>query len=101
MHDFKLFVPGKHNIQNSLAAITMALELNINIDIIKRGLEKYNGVKRRLEITHHLDNGTILIDDYAHHPSEIKASYEIAQHLAENKIIIIPEKLPSKHHSCK
>ena len=89
MHDFKLFVPGKHNIQNSLAAITMALELNINIDIIKRGLEKYNGVKRRLEITHHLDNGTILIDDYAHHPSEIKASISAIKKSFNNRIVTI------------
>ena len=69
--DITLSSPGKHNIQNSLAAITIALELGIDISIIKEGLKKYNGVKRRLEVTHLLDNGTIFIDDYAHHPSEV------------------------------
>ena len=82
-------MPGIHNVQNSLAAITMALELNIGIDIIKRGLNKYNGVKRRLEITHSLDNGTIFIDDYAHHPSEVKASISAIKQSFNNRVITI------------
>ena len=87
--NISLRVPGKHNIQNSLAAITIALELNISIDIIKIGLEKYNGVKRRLEIKHQLKNGTILIDDYAHHPTEVKASISAIKKSFKNRIITI------------
>jgi len=84
-----LSVPGKHNIQNSLAAISVALDLNIEVDIIKRGLKKYNGVKRRLEIKHRLDNGTVLIDDYAHHPSEVKASLLAIKEAYNNRIITV------------
>ena len=84
-----LAVPGKHNIQNSLAAISVALDLNIEVDIIKRGLKKYNGVKRRLEIKHRLDNGTVLIDDYAHHPSEVKASLLAIKEAYNNRIITV------------
>jgi len=84
-----LSAPGKHNIQNSLAAITMALELNIDVKVIKKGLEKYSGVKRRLEVTHVLDNGTIFIDDYAHHPSEVTASLSAIKQSFKNRVITI------------
>ena len=87
--NINLRVPGKHNIQNSLAAITIALELNINIDKIKIGLQKYNGVKRRLEVKHELKNGTILIDDYAHHPTEVEASISAIKKSFKNRIITI------------
>ena len=82
-------MPGIHNIQNSLAAITMALELNIGTDIIKKGLANYNGVKRRLEVTHLLDNGTIFIDDYAHHPSEVEASISAIKQSFNNRVVTI------------
>jgi UDP-N-acetylmuramate--alanine ligase len=84
-----LSVPGKHNIQNSLAAISVALDLNIETNIIKKGLKKYNGVKRRLEVKHSFDNGTLLIDDYAHHPSEVKASLLAIKKASNNRIITI------------
>tara|TARA_B100000029_G_scaffold506660_1_gene589799 strand:- start:195 stop:1343 length:1149 start_codon:yes stop_codon:yes gene_type:complete len=87
--DINLAVPGIHNIQNSLAAITIALELNINIDAIKQGLEKYAGVKRRLEVKHQLQNGTILIDDYAHHPTEVEASISAIKKSFNNRIVTI------------
>jgi len=87
--DITLAVPGKHNIQNSLAAITIALELNVSIDTIKQGLEKYTGVKRRLEVKHQLKNGTILIDDYAHHPTEVEASISAIKKSFNNRIVTI------------
>ena len=87
--DINLPSLGKHSIQNSLAAITMALELGIDIKIIKKGLNKYNGVKRRLEVTHSLDNGTIFIDDYAHHPSEVKASISAIKKSFSNRVVTI------------
>ena len=85
----ELNVPGKHNIQNSLAAIVIALELNIDINIIKIGLLKYNGVKRRLEITQKTKEGSILIDDYAHHPTEVEASLLAIKNSYKNRIITI------------
>ena len=84
-----LSVPGKHNVQNSLAAISIALDLNISINFIKQGLKKYSGVKRRLEIKNSFDNGTILIDDYAHHPSEVKASLLAIKEAYNNRIITV------------
>ena len=87
--DITLAVPGKHNIQNSLAAITIALELNIGADAIKNGLEKYNGVKRRLEVKHQLKNGTILIDDYAHHPTEVEATISAIKKSFGNRVITV------------
>ena len=87
--DIILHAPGKHNVQNSLAAIVIALELGIDAEIIKKGLEKYKGVKRRLEVTHSLDNGTIFIDDYAHHPSEVEASISAIKESFSNRIVTI------------
>jgi len=87
--DINLGVTGKHNIQNSLAAITIALELNVSINMIKTGLEKYSGVKRRLEVKHQLKNGTILIDDYAHHPTEVEASISAIKKSFKNRIVTV------------
>ena len=73
-----LNVPGLHNIYNALAAITVCLDLNIPKEKIVEGLKKYNGVKRRFEIKYkNINNRKIkIIDDYAHHPSEVSATIE-------------------------
>ena len=68
----KLNVPGEHNIYNALGSIALASELNIDKKIIQKGLEAYEGVKRRFDIRYYIKNKNILlIDDYAHHPVEI------------------------------
>jgi len=74
-----LRVPGEHNILNSLAAIAIARELNIPIDTIKEGLYNYKGVKRRFEIKYITTNNITIVDDYAHHPSEINATINSAK----------------------
>ena len=88
-----LKVPGKHNILNSLAAICIALDMEIPIDIIKKGLFKYEGVKRRFEIKEKISNSNsklYVVDDYAHHPSEIKATIETAKsNFNLDKLIIV------------
>ncbi|MBM4161807.1 MAG: UDP-N-acetylmuramate--L-alanine ligase [Ignavibacteria bacterium] len=68
-----LQVPGKHNVQNSLAAITAGLELGVPFDDVKRGIEKFAGVYRRWEKKGEVD-GMTLYDDYAHHPTECRAT---------------------------
>jgi len=68
----KLLVPGFHNMENCVAAITAALELGINKDAIKKAVASYKGVKRRFEYIIKTDE-LVFIDDYAHHPQEIKA----------------------------
>lgn len=68
----KLSIPGLHMVKNSLAAVTIAHELGISFEVIKKSLETFSGVYRRFETKY---NGDILvIDDYAHHPTEINAT---------------------------
>lgn len=84
---FKLNVIGIHNIKNAAGVIALSHQLKIPIDKIKNGLTKYKGVNRRFEIKHKINN-TIFIDDYAHHPSEIKATLESIRFAYTNKRII-------------
>ena len=65
-------MPGRHNVQNALAAIAVALELGISDEQIVAGFERFEGVKRRFTKVGEVD-GAIVIDDYAHHPAEIRA----------------------------
>jgi UDP-N-acetylmuramate--alanine ligase len=68
-----LQIPGKHNVQNALAAITVGLELGVPFEKVKAGIEKFTGVYRRWEKKGEV-NGITLYDDYAHHPTECKAT---------------------------
>lgn len=69
----EIFVPGFHNVENAVGAIAIALGHQLTEDQIRKGLATFKGVKRRFEI--HLNtNKMVFIDDYAHHPEEIKAS---------------------------
>jgi UDP-N-acetylmuramate--alanine ligase len=65
-------IPGRHNVQNALAAIAVALELGISDGAIVAGFERFDGVKRRFTKVGEAD-GAAIIDDYAHHPTEIRA----------------------------
>ncbi len=71
--EFTVHVPGMHTILNAVAAIAVALELGVSVPLIKEGLGKYTGVKRRLEVKG-APQDILIIDDYAHHPTEISAS---------------------------
>lgn len=73
-----LGVVGIHNISNSLPAIGLALERGIPMDVIKRGLISFHGTERRFEYKGEIA-GITIIDDYAHHPTEIKATLEAAK----------------------
>jgi UDP-N-acetylmuramate--alanine ligase len=67
-----LKIPGKHNIKNALAVIAIAVNLGINFETIKKSLESFRGALRRFEIKY--DNDITVIDDYAHHPTEVSAT---------------------------
>ena len=71
-----LKAPGEHNVKNALAAVATGLELNIDFKLIKQGLENFEGVYRRFQLKY--NNGVMVIDDYAHHPTEVKATLEAA-----------------------
>ncbi len=71
--EIELQIPGDHNVQNALAATAVGLELQIPFSKVKAGIEKFTGVFRRWEVKAELD-GITVIDDYAHHPTEIRAT---------------------------
>jgi len=71
--EIELNVPGLHNVKNSLVAVTIAKELGVDFGIIKSALKKFTGVYRRFEIKAEI-NDVMIIDDYAHHPTEVSAT---------------------------
>ena len=73
LSDVHLNMMGEHNIQNALAAIAVAKHLKIDGVVIKQALEHFQGIQRRLTLRGQ-KNGTLIYDDYAHHPNEIKAT---------------------------
>ncbi|WP_297425732.1 UDP-N-acetylmuramate--L-alanine ligase [Clostridium sp.] len=83
-----LNVPGKHNILNALASICVSLIFDISNDDIIEGLSKCKGAHKRFEYKGEL-NGVTVIDDYAHHPTEIKATLSTAKQINHNKIYCI------------
>lgn len=81
-------IPGRHNVQNALAAIAVALELGISDEQILAGFERFDGVKRRFTKVGEVD-GAVVIDDYAHHPTEIRAVLAAAREGAEGRVIAV------------
>jgi len=84
----ELQLPGEHNIKNSLLAATIALELDIPFIDIRNGLLKFNGVYRRFEKKAFI-NDVLIYDDYAHHPSEIKATLDGIRKSSGRRLIAI------------
>jgi len=75
---FTISVPGMHNIKNALAAIATGIELDIQLENIREALKKFSGVFRRFELKDEIE-GVMVIDDYAHHPTEVKVSLNAAK----------------------
>jgi|TARA_B110000967_G_scaffold49151_1_gene50046 UDP-N-acetylmuramate--alanine ligase len=89
VYNIEFSMIGLHNIQNALAAISIGLELNIPIESIQNSLKTFNGVQRRFEKVGDY-NGSLIIDDYGHHPVEISSALSAARLIApKNKIISI------------
>ncbi|MFH1414288.1 MAG: UDP-N-acetylmuramate--L-alanine ligase [Candidatus Omnitrophota bacterium] len=85
---FHLALGGMHNISNALSAIALGVELGIDIEFIKKTLASYRGARRRLEVKFNA-NELLVIDDYAHHPTEIRATLEALKGLKQNRIIAV------------
>lgn len=83
-----LSVPGIHNVKNSLAAIAVGLELDVPWEKIKKGLSDFKGVNRRFEIKG-IKKGVMVVDDYAHHPTEIEATLKGARLGWKKRIISV------------
>ncbi len=82
---FSLHVPGRHNVQNALAAVAAGLELDLSADQIRDGLDRFRGADRRFQVKAEW-NGITIVDDYGHHPTEIRATLEAAQTLGPGRI---------------
>ncbi len=76
----KFSLPGRHNIENATAAITVALQLGVSPADIRKALLSFRGIQRRFEVVYR-DDQVVYIDDYAHHPSELKAAINAASEL--------------------
>ena len=86
-------MPGRHNVQNALAAIGVALELGIDDATIQKGFERFSGVKRRFtkvgDVAFAGGGGATIIDDYGHHPVEIRAVLAAARESAQGRVIAV------------
>ncbi len=73
MGEVSLAVPGRHNAVNALAAVAVGMEMGMSFDSIKRGLEGFGGIERRMQLREEV-RGVKFIDDYGHHPEEIRVT---------------------------
>jgi UDP-N-acetylmuramate--alanine ligase len=83
INDIEMGIPGMHNIENAVAAIQVALYMNVEADAIKAALASFQGVKRRFEYVVRNEHN-VYIDDYAHHPEELKACIASVKKLYPN-----------------
>lgn len=88
MGEARLRVPGLHNIKNSLAAVSVGLALELPFGAISEALEKFSGVHRRFEVKGEVEE-VLVVDDYAHHPSEIRVTLQAARLLKRGRILAI------------
>ncbi len=86
--EFTLHVPGVHNVLNATAAIAVGVGLDISVELIRAGLEQFRGVDRRFQLRG-CAAGVSVIDDYGHHPTEIKATLAAARQFGFRKIHVI------------
>lgn len=87
IENFTLSVPGKHNIENAIAALAISLKLGVKPEVLREALAEFKGVARRF--THHaFKDGKIYIDDYAHHPTELNATIDTIRTLYPNKKLL-------------
>jgi UDP-N-acetylmuramate--alanine ligase len=81
-------VPGDHNVLNATAAVAVAIELGVQPDVVREGLKKFTGVGRRFEVRG-VARGVTLVDDYGHHPTEIRATLAAAKSVCHRRIHVL------------
>ena len=86
--EFLVNIPGDHNVLNATAAIAVALELHVEPDVIREGLKHFTGVARRFDIKGEV-RGVTVVDDYGHHPTEIRATLAAARSCAKNNLTVL------------
>ncbi len=82
----QLSVPGEHNILNAMAAFACCHSLGVDSDVIQKTLQEYHGTQRRFDMVGTTGTGIKIVDDYAHHPTEIKATLSACQNVPHNKL---------------
>ncbi len=85
--EFRLSIPGIHNISNSLGVIYLAYKEGAEIENIKKALQNFKGAKRRFDILYNEE--IMIVDDYAHHPTEISATLKAARERKKNRLIAV------------
>jgi UDP-N-acetylmuramate--alanine ligase len=85
--EFSVRMPGQHNVLNTLAAIAVADELEVPLDVMKEALATFHGVARRFSIVAEAE-GVTLVDDYGHHPAEIEATLDAARNAYTQRILV-------------
>ncbi|MDD6091997.1 MAG: UDP-N-acetylmuramate--L-alanine ligase [Hallerella succinigenes] len=86
--EFSLRIPGKHNVLNATATIALSNEEHIPLDVVRKALGQFTGVKRRFELVGE-ENGVMVYDDYAHHPTETAATLQGARDTFPEKRVIV------------
>ncbi len=85
---FEINIPGEHNLKNTLGAIAVARTMGIGTDVIKNALADFHGVFRRFDIKGEKD-GVLIVDDYAHHPSEVKETLAAARSGWKRRVVCV------------
>jgi len=83
-----LGVPGKHNVLNGLAVIALATELGVNFSVIADAMREFRGARRRFDVLYRSANYSV-VDDYGHHPTEIKATISTAKQLNPERLVCV------------
>lgn len=83
-----LKIPGRHNVVNALAAVALGREMNLPFGVIRQGLEAFTGVRRRFEIKGSV-NDILVVDDYAHHPTEVAATLRAARAGWQRRVVAV------------
>ena len=85
---FRLAVPGMHNVSNALAAIAIGVELDVPVDLIRKGLAAFTGVERRFHLRGEAKD-IMVVDDYGHHPTEVKATLAAAKQGWDRRLVVL------------
>jgi len=86
--EFVLKIPGIHNVQNALAAVAVGREVALGGEAIRRGIEAFKGIERRFQVHGEVDE-IMVVDDYGHHPTEIKATLEAMKQVWQDRRVLV------------
>jgi UDP-N-acetylmuramate--alanine ligase len=86
--DVRLRIPGRHNLQNALAAVAVGLELGVPLPVVTEALSSFKGADRRFQVLGEA-HGVLVIDDYGHHPTEIAAVVSAARASLNRRLVVI------------